>query len=56
MDKQILEAVNEMCDTDFETLVDAKNSLSTYELLDAWLRYEGISGYTTQIMEVMETL
>lgn len=31
---------------------DAEN-LSSYELVDAWLKYWGIRGYTDQILEVV---
>lgn len=31
---------------------DAEN-LSSYELVDAWLKYRGIRGYTDQILEVV---
>ncbi len=30
--------------------------LTPYEALDAWLTYEGIIGYTQQILEVAQTL
>ena len=56
MDKKLLESLNEMRDEDFTTLADAKAIYSSTEILDSWLRYEGISGYTSQIISALKEL
>ena len=33
---------------------NAVNHMSSWELLNAWLRYNGIIGYTNDIIEVVE--
>ena len=38
------------------TIAHALKSDSLRELLDIWLHYEGIFGYTDQILNVMEAL
>lgn len=53
MQEQILKAFNEMyesdCD-DFEIIIE---EFSTEEILDTWLRYEGIVGYTRNIIDLL---
>ena len=56
METELLEAINEMESSVFTTLDEARKVYSTYELMDAWLRYEGIQGYTRRIIESMEVL
>lgn len=53
MQEKILEAFNEKYDsdcTDFETV---KNEFSVEEILDTWLEYEGIIGYTRDIIDLL---
>lgn len=56
MDIIILEAVNEMRDEEFKTIEEVKEVYTNKEILDSWLRYEGILGYTNKIMEVVNVL
>ena len=56
MDIILLEAVNEMRDEEFKTIEEAKEVYTNKEILDSWLRYEGILGYTNKIMEVVNVL
>ena len=60
MKKQILEAVNEMdpygYGKEFKSLAEVKEAYTDREVLDLYLKYEGISGYTDKILGVLETL
>ena len=56
MQNKILEALREMEGTSYTSLADAQEVYSNRELLDIWLRYEGISGYTDVILDVVETI
>lgn len=56
MDQAILTAVREMTGEPIQTMEQAHEQFSRRELLDIWLRYEGVAGYTQQILNVMEVL
>lgn len=52
-EEKLVECFNEMQDTDYETLSQiSADCYSEYDVLDAYLRYEGISGYTSNILKV----
>lgn len=53
METGILEAVNEMERQAYSSLEEARRDYSPRELLDVWLRYEGIIGYTDMLLNVM---
>ena len=53
METDILNAVNEMEGQAYSNLGEAQKDHSPRELLDIWLRYEGIIGYTDTILNVM---
>jgi hypothetical protein len=53
MEAEILEALNEMKGQAYSSLEEARPNYSPRELLDIWLRYEGIIGYTDTILNVM---
>jgi hypothetical protein len=53
MEMRILEALEEMENKKFNTVEDAKKEYSENEIFDIWLRYEGIIGYTGQIINVL---
>ncbi len=55
MENSILEALAEY-DKQFESIDTALEVYSRRELLDMWLKYEGITGYTWQILSIMHTL
>ena len=50
MQEKILEAFNETYDSDCIDFEIIKNEFSAAEILDTWLRYEGIVGYTRDII------
>lgn len=53
MQKKILEAFNETYDSDCDDFEIIKEEFSTVEILDTWLRYEGIIGYTKDIIDLL---
>ena len=56
MEAKILYALRESENEDCSTIAQALKSHSRRELLDIWLHYEGIFGYTDQILNVMEAV
>lgn len=56
MEAKILYALRESENEDCSTIAQALKSHSRRELLDIWLHYEGIFGYTDQILTIMELL
>lgn len=56
MKQAVLTAVREMTGEPIQTMEQAHEQFSRRELLDLWLRYEGVTGYTQQILNVMEVL
>lgn len=53
MDKAILEALEEMENVKCSSVEEAIKIYGKQELFDIWLRYEGISGYTNKILNVL---
>lgn len=56
MEDTLLEVLNEMENKNFKSLNEAGKIYTNTEILDIWLNYEGIKGYTNQILSAMETL
>lgn len=56
MEKAILEALQEMTGEACDTIEWALEHHTRRELLDYWMRYEGLIGYTRTILHVMEAL
>ena len=56
MEKDILEALQEMTGEACDTMEQALEHHTKGELLDYWMRYEGLIGYTWTILHVMEAL
>lgn len=56
MEKVILIAINEYFGVKFQKLEDALKRYSKEEILDGFLRYEGIIGYTNRITEAMKLI
>lgn len=56
MEQAVLTAVREMTGEPIQTMEQALERFSRRDLLDIWLRYEGLIGYTQQILNVMEAL
>lgn len=53
MQDKIVEAFNESYGCHYEDFEEIKNEYSATEILDTWLRYEGILGYTSHIVDVL---
>ena len=56
LEEAILEALKEETGEDPGTIEKALERHHRRELLDIWLRYEGLIGYTCEILRVMEAL
>ena len=54
--KAVLNAIAEMTDITYESLEAAKQDYSTEEILNFWLNYEGIYGYTSRILSIVNAL
>lgn len=53
MERSLLEAFNYMNETNYTTLEEIKPKYTEFEILDCWLMYEGIHGYTNRILEIL---
>ncbi len=53
MREKILEAFNETYDSNCSDFEIIKEEFSIVEILDTWLRYEGIIGYTRDIIDLL---
>lgn len=53
MQKKILEAFNETYGNRYKSFEEIKIQCSITEILDIWLRYEGIVGYTRDIIDLL---
>jgi len=51
--EQTLEAFNEVYKADYKTFEEIQRDYSVVEILDVWLRYEGIVGYTRDIIDLL---
>ena len=56
MERLLLEAFNYMNETNYTTLEEIKQKYTEYEILDCWLMYEGIHGYTDRILEILKMI
>lgn len=54
MRQDLIDAFNETQHTEFTTLEEIKRSYSKADIVGAWLQYEGIIGYTSRILRVVE--
>ncbi len=53
MQEQIVEAFNETQNTDYKRFEEIQRDFSVAEILDTWLRYEGLIGYTRDIIDLL---
>ena len=53
MEEKILEAFNETYNGGFTSFEEIKKGYDTTEILDTWLEYEGIVGYTRDIIDLL---
>lgn len=53
MQEKIIEAFNETFDSNFKSFEDIRREYDVTEILDTWLRYEGIIGYTRNIIDLL---
>lgn len=56
MERLLLEAFNYMNETSYTTLEEVKQKYTEFEILDCWLMYEGIHGYTNRILEILKMI
>lgn len=56
MEERIIEYFNEVNNTEYSSLDSIKQEYSDEEILDAYLKYEGISGYTRQLLSVIKCI
>ena len=54
MRQELVNAFNKIEHTDFKTLEEIKRVYSKADIVVAWLQYEGIIGYTSKILRVVE--
>ena len=54
MRQELVNAFNEIEHTDFKTLEEIKRVYSKADIVGAWLQYEGIIGYTSKILRIVE--
>ena len=53
MEEKIIEAFNETYNGGFKSFEEIKKGYDTTEILDTWLEYEGIVGYTRDIIDLL---
>ncbi|MBE6855849.1 MAG: hypothetical protein E7500_00245 [Ruminococcus sp.] len=53
MREKIVEAFNETYGNRFKSFEEIRNEYDVTEILDTWLRYEGIVGYTSDIIDLL---
>ncbi len=53
MREKIVEAFNETYNKKFKSFESIKRKYDVTEILDTWLRYEGIIGYTRNIIDLL---
>ena len=53
MREKILEAFNETYDNCYKSFEEIKNEYPVTDIPDTWLRYEGIIGYTRDIIDLL---
>lgn len=56
MEKLLIEAFNYMNKTNYITLEEIKQKYTEFEILDYWLMYEGIYGYTNRILKILKMI
>ena len=53
MREKIIEAFNETYGNRYKSFEEIKSEYEVTEILDTWLRYEGIIGYTRNIIDLL---
>ena len=53
MRDRIVEAINERYNCRYKDLEEIRKEFSVTEILDTWLNYEGIIGYTRSIIDLL---
>lgn len=56
MENELVQAFNEMNETEYVTLDEIKKHFGEEEILDSYLKYEGISGYTWRILHAINLI
>lgn len=53
MQSRIIEAFNEVYGCKYKSIEEITKEYPVTEILDVWLRYEGIVGYTRDIIDLL---
>ncbi len=53
MQESIVEAFNDTLGSDYESFEEIKAKYTTIEILQTWLEYEGVIGYTRNIIDLL---
>lgn len=56
MERSLIETFNYMNETNYTTIEEIKQNYTEFEILDSWLTYEGIHGYTNMILEILKMI
>ena len=56
IEKQLLEVIRIRTGKKFDSIEKALDEFARDEILDMWLKYEGISGYTYSILDAVKIL
>lgn len=53
MQQEIIEAFNDTFNCDYKSFEEIKAKYTTVEILQTWLEYEGVVGYTRNIIDLL---
>ncbi len=56
MEERLIETFNYMNDTEYKTIEEIKQKYTELEILDSWLTYEGVYGYTDDILKILKLI
>lgn len=56
MREQLIEIFNYMNETNYTTIEEIKQRYTEFEILDSWLAYEGIRGFTNNVLEILKMI
>lgn len=56
MREQLIEIFNYMNETNYTTIEEIKQRYTEFEILDSWLAYEGIRGFTNNVLEILKLI
>ena len=56
MEERLIETFKYMNDTEYKTIEEIKQKYTELEILDSWLTYEGVYGYTDDILKILKLI